>query len=43
MSNQFVIDLGNLTLTDDQRKSLNAAIHKAVAGELANIEAAGKC
>lgn len=36
--NQFVVDLGDLPLTDDQRKKINAAIQKAVAGELANIE-----
>lgn len=35
--NQFIVDLGSLELTEDQRKSLNAAIHKAVAGELSNI------
>jgi len=39
--NQFIVDLGSLTLTDDQRKNLNAAIHKAVAGELVNIGTAG--
>ena len=36
--NQFIVDLGELTLSDDQRKSINAAIQKAVAGELANID-----
>jgi hypothetical protein len=36
--NQFVVDLGTLKLNDAQRASLNAAIHKAVAGELANFK-----
>lgn len=36
--NQFVVDLGSLQLSDEQKKKLNAAIQKAVAGELANIE-----
>ena len=37
--NQLVIDMGNFDLTDEQRKSLNTAIHNAVAKE---IKAIGK-
>ncbi|HEY9003388.1 MAG TPA: hypothetical protein VIM89_18675 [Mucilaginibacter sp.] len=37
-NNQFTVDLGNLSLTDAQRRSINAAIHSAVAKELGNIE-----
>ncbi|RDC62877.1 hypothetical protein [Adhaeribacter pallidiroseus] len=40
--NQFVVDLGDLELSPEQSKSLNAAIHKAVAGELANIGTANQ-
>ena len=36
--NQFVIDLGDLTLSDDQHKSLNAAIQGAVTKELAGFK-----
>jgi hypothetical protein len=36
--NQFVVDLGDLKLSDDQRQKINAAIQKAVTGELATIE-----
>jgi|KBSMisStandDraft_5_1062788.scaffolds.fasta_scaffold2153829_1 hypothetical protein len=36
-NNQFTVDLGNLSITDAQRKSINAAIHSAVAKELGNI------
>lgn len=36
--NQFIVDLGDLQMSDDQRKKINSAIQKAVAGELANIE-----
>jgi hypothetical protein len=32
--NQFVIDLGDVTLTEEQRSTMNAAIQKAVAGQL---------
>ena len=35
--NEFVVDLGTLKLSDDQRKSINSAIQKTVAGELANL------
>ena len=37
--NQFTVDLGNLKLTDIQRAAINASIHKAVAGELADYAA----
>ena len=36
--NQFVVDLGDLTLSDDQHKSLNAAIQGAVTKELAGFK-----
>jgi hypothetical protein len=39
-ANQFVVDLGNVKLTTDQRKKMNAAIQSAVTGELANINLA---
>jgi hypothetical protein len=35
--NEFVVDLGTLKLSDEQRKNINSAIQKAVAGELANL------
>ncbi len=35
--NQFTVDLGNLALEDKERDKINAAIHKAVAGELAAL------
>jgi hypothetical protein len=35
--NQFVVDLGDLTLTETQRTKMNAAIQRAVAGELAEL------
>lgn len=37
VANQFVVDLGNLKLSPDQRKKMNAAIQGAVAGELATF------
>ncbi|HEX7903846.1 MAG TPA: hypothetical protein VF487_08205 [Chitinophagaceae bacterium] len=37
-SNQFVVDLGNLSLSSAQRKSLNAAIQGAVTNELARFK-----
>ena len=37
-NNHFIVDLGNLSLSDLQKKSINAAIQRAVAGELANME-----
>jgi hypothetical protein len=40
--NQFTVDLGTMKLTDAQRNSINAAIQKAVAGELASIGGADK-
>ena len=36
-NNHFTVDLGKLTLTDAQVKSINAAIQGAVVKELANI------
>ncbi|HVI49418.1 MAG TPA: hypothetical protein VM802_31420 [Chitinophaga sp.] len=33
--NKFVVDLGDLKLTDEQRQKINSAIQKAVTGELA--------
>jgi hypothetical protein len=36
-SNQFVVDLGKLKLTTEQRDQINVAIQKAAAGELARI------
>jgi hypothetical protein len=36
-SNQFVVDLGTLSLSDDQRKSMNAAVQAAVTKELAGF------
>jgi hypothetical protein len=36
-NNQFTVDLGNLKLTDAQRRSINAAIQGAVTKELGNI------
>jgi hypothetical protein len=35
--NQFVVDLGKVKLTTDQRDQINVAIQKAAAGELARI------
>ena len=35
--NSFTVDLGSLKISDQQRTSINSAIQKAVAGELANI------
>jgi hypothetical protein len=37
-NNKFIVDLGELKLTDDQRKNINAAIQDAVTGELADVE-----
>ncbi|MGO4290216.1 hypothetical protein [Chitinophaga sp. RAB17] len=37
--NKFVVDLGDLKLTDEQRHKINSAIQKAVTGELAGISA----
>lgn len=34
--NVFTVDLGNLKLTDAQRKEINAAVQTAVTGVLAN-------
>ena len=35
--NQFLVDLGDLKLDDNQRAKINASIQKAVAGELAEL------
>jgi len=40
--NKFVVDLGDLILTNEQRKKINAAIQKAVARELADIGTANQ-
>ena len=40
--NQLVIDLGKISLTNEQRKILQAVIHKAVAGKMKGIQAANK-
>jgi hypothetical protein len=40
MENQFIVDLGTLKLTEEQRASMNSAIQRAAAAELANIGAA---
>ena len=37
-NNKFVVDLGKLTLTEEESKSMNAAIQKAVVGELGKIK-----
>ena len=37
-NNKFVVDLGKLELTDEQTKNMNAAIQKAVVGELGKIK-----
>lgn len=36
--NKFVVDLGELRLSDDQRAKINASIQKAVSNELAEIQ-----
>lgn len=35
--NQFLVDLGDLKLDDEQRARINAGIQKAVASELAEL------
>ena len=40
--NQFTVDLGDLKLSDDQRTRINAAIQKAVVGELATVGTANQ-
>lgn len=35
--NQFTVDLGSIKLTEADRNNINAAIQKAVAGEIANL------
>lgn len=39
---QFVVDLGSMKLTDQQKKSINAAVQKAVVGELATISSSSR-
>jgi hypothetical protein len=36
--NTFTVDLGKLKLSDTQRHNINAAIQRAVAGELAQFD-----
>lgn len=36
-NNQFLVDLGNLTLQDKDKDRINVAIQKAITGELANL------
>lgn len=36
-STQFVVDLGDVQLSDDQKRTINAAIQKAVTGEIARL------
>lgn len=40
--NQFVVDLGNVQLSADQRRRMNASIQSAVASELANFKLSKK-
>jgi hypothetical protein len=40
--NQFVVDLGTLKLTAEQRQTMNAAIQRAVTSELASINLGNK-
>lgn len=35
--NQFLVDLGNLSLKETDREKINIAIQKAIAGELAGL------
>ena len=37
-SNQFVVDLGSLELSNEQRESMNSAIQGAVTSELARFQ-----
>lgn len=41
-NNQFVVDLGDLKLTESERLKINKAIQHAVVNELANIKLAAK-
>lgn len=36
-NNQFVVDLGDMKLTEEQKININAAIQKAVTGQLAHL------
>lgn len=38
MANQFVVDLGDIRLTDVQRQKINNAIQAAVSAELSNVQ-----
>lgn len=40
--NQFVVDLGTLKLTDEEHQRINAAIQKAVVGELATVNTSNR-
>jgi hypothetical protein len=40
--NQFIVDIGSLQLNDEKWKKIDAAIHKAVAGELADMGTTNK-
>jgi len=40
--NQFIVDLGDLKISDEQRTNINAAIQKAVTGELVNFSSTNK-
>jgi len=40
--NQFIVDLGDVKLTPVQVERMNAAIQKAVAGQLASINQKGQ-
>lgn len=42
MSQQFIVDLGDVDLADEHKEQLNAAIQKAVSGTLADIGKSGK-
>lgn len=36
-TNQFIIDLGNIAMTEEQKKALNKALHKTVAKQMKEI------
>lgn len=42
MANQFVVDLGDIRLTDQQRQKINNAIQAAVSTELSNVQLSKK-
>ncbi|MDB5223380.1 MAG: hypothetical protein JWN83_2047 [Chitinophagaceae bacterium] len=39
---QFVVDLGDVKLSNEQKNAINAAVQKAVTGELANISSTSR-